>query len=141
MLVRVGGVVLLGHVVEEEEVGEGLEPVRERAADVDRDRVSLADVLGEGLAACPVEHDDARRALEAGEEVVLPSLVVVQAADHPFPGKGEVRLSRGPRQGALTVELGEPPALVGVPAERDAGDAFDHAPASALCARTKSFTS
>ena len=36
----------------------------------------------ERLAALAVEHDDAHRALEADEEIVLPALVVVQPADH-----------------------------------------------------------
>ena len=51
VLVGVGRVVLLGHEVTEEAVGERLVAVRVRAGDVERDGVVLADVLGERLAA------------------------------------------------------------------------------------------
>ena len=47
LLVGVGWVVLLGHVVGEQEVGERLEAVRVAAGDVERDRILVADVLGE----------------------------------------------------------------------------------------------
>ena len=62
VLVRVGGVVLLGHVVDEDEVGQGLEAVRAAPGHVDRDRVLVSDVLGERLAGLEVEDDDPRRA-------------------------------------------------------------------------------
>ena len=52
LLVRGGRVVLLGHVVAEEEIGERLEAVRVVPRNVDRGRVVVADVLGEALARC-----------------------------------------------------------------------------------------
>ena len=45
VLVGIGRVVLLGHEVREERVGERLVAVRVDAGDVDRDRVVVADVL------------------------------------------------------------------------------------------------
>ena len=82
MLVRVGRVVLLGHVVTEEEIGQGLEAVGVMPRDVDRDQVVVADVLRESVAALAIEHDDSSHALEAGEEVVLAPFVIVQTPDH-----------------------------------------------------------
>src|SRR6476619_5387426 len=92
VLVRVGWVVLLGHVVDEEQVGERLEAVRVAAGDVQRNGVLVADVLRERLARLAVEDDDAGHALEAAEEIVLATLVVVEAADHAGTREGEVRL-------------------------------------------------
>src|SRR4051812_20820170 len=88
VLVRVRRVVLTRDVVEEEEIGERLEAVRERAADPERDAVLVADVLRERLPGRRIEHDDAGRSLEAGEEVALP-LVVVEAADHALARERE----------------------------------------------------
>ena len=127
LLVGGGRVVLLGDVVTEEQIGERLEAVRVQAGDVDRDRVVVADVLGEGLAGRSVEHDDARRSLQAGEEVVLAALVVVKAADDALARERDVRLARRLRQQALAPELHEPAALVLEQAQRDADQAFDHA--------------
>ena len=48
-------IVLLGDVVQKQAVRQRLVPVRERAGDVDRDRIVVADVLRERLAALTVE--------------------------------------------------------------------------------------
>ena len=85
LLVRIRRVVLLRHVVTEEEIGERLEAVGVPSRDVDRDRILVTDVLGERLAALAVEHDDACRPLQADEQVVLAALVVVEAANHALP--------------------------------------------------------
>ena len=61
VLVRIRRVVLLRHVVDEQQIGERLEAVRVAAGDVEGDRVLVADVLGVGLTALAIEHDDARR--------------------------------------------------------------------------------
>ena len=106
VLVRIGRVVLLGDEVREERVGERLVAVRVDAGDVDRDRVVVADVLGERLAACvAVEHDDAHHSREADEEVVLAALVVVEAADHARARTREVHLPDRLRQRARAREL------------------------------------
>ena len=60
MLVGIGRVVLLGDVVEHQDVGQGLETVREIAWDVDGSEVVFTDVLAEGLTRVAVERDDAR---------------------------------------------------------------------------------
>lgn len=138
MLVRIGGVVLLGDVVTEHEVGESLEAVGVPAGDVDGDVVVLADVHREDLAALPVEDDGARGAAEAGEEIVLPSLVVVEPPDHPSPRERDVRLDGRLRQAAFASHLEKPPALVLGVRERNELDAVDHL--LAPCARTKSLT-
>ena len=82
MLVRVGRVVLLGHVVTEEEIGQGLKAVGVMPRDIDRDQVFVTDVLREGLAGLAIEYHHAGGPLQAGEEVVLAPFVIVQAADH-----------------------------------------------------------
>ena len=105
VLVGIGRVVLLGHVVAEQDVRQRLEAVRVDAGDVDRGRVVVADVLGERLAGRPVEDDDAGRSLEADEEVVLAALVVVQAADHAPAREAQVRLARRLREQRLAPEL------------------------------------
>src|SRR5215212_4918559 len=110
------------------------------ARDVDRDRVVLADVLGEDVAALAVEHDHARRSLQAGEEVVLPALVVVQAADRPATREGNVHLHRRLGQRALPPQLHEPAALVVEAAKRDPDEPVDHATRLTPFARTKSLT-
>ena len=66
------GVVLLGDVVAEEQIGQRLEAVRVRPGDVDRDGVVVADVLGERLAALPVEHDDPGHALRQAKRSSWP---------------------------------------------------------------------
>src|SRR5262249_42743851 len=81
-----------------------------------------ADVLGERLPARAVEHDDAHHALHADEQVVLPALVVVEAADDPAARPDEVRLADRFRQLRGAGELAEPPALVVVAAKLDPGD-------------------
>ena len=139
MLVWIGRVVLLGDVVAEQEIRQGLEAVGVPSRDVDRDRVVVADVEREGLTCLAVQHDDSRRPLETGEEVVLPALVVMQAADDPFPREGEVGLDGPLRQPALTPELHEPAPLVFEPAQRNDFDPFDHG-LLAPFARTKSLT-
>ena len=85
MLVGIGRVVLLGHVVEHQDVRQRLESVREIPRNVDGPEVVVADVFAESLACVTVERDNARPALQADEEVVLAALVVVQAADRPLP--------------------------------------------------------
>ena len=84
MLVRVGGVVLLGHVVEHQHVCQCLEAVRERPGDIDRGEVVVADVLAERLAALPVERDYPGATSQTDEQVVLAPLVVVKASDRPL---------------------------------------------------------
>ena len=134
VLVRVSRVVLLRDEVTEEAVGERLVPVRVDARHVDRDRVVLADVLGERLAGLAVEHDDAHHALEAEEEVVLSALVVVQRANHTLPRPSEIRLAHGLRQRARPHQLHEEPALVVETAQRNARDQRHHllAPVSSI---------
>ena len=112
MLVGRGRVVLLGHEVAEQAVRERLVTVGVDAGDVDRNRILVADVLGEGLVRLPVEDDDAHHPLETEEEIVLPALVVVEAAHHARPRVREVRLADRLRQVTRTRELREPPALV-----------------------------
>ena len=81
-----------------------------------------------------VEHDDARRALEADEQVVLPALVVVQPADDAAAREGDVRLARRLRQQALAAQLDEPAALVLEPLQREPEQPVDHgAGHSAAC--------
>ena len=58
VLVGVGRVELDRDVVAEEDVRQRLEAMRVVAGDVDRDRVVLADVLGERLARLAIENDD-----------------------------------------------------------------------------------
>jgi hypothetical protein len=123
VLVRLRRVVLLGHEVTEQTVGERFVAVRLRARDVERDRVVLADVLREGLAGLAVEHDDAHHPLQAEEEVVLAALVVVQRADHARAREREVRLADRLRQPARAHQLHEPAALVLMSTE---GDPRDH---------------
>ena len=72
------------------------------AGDVERDRVLVADVLGERLARVAVEHDDAGHALQAGEEVVLAALVVVEPADHAAARERDVRLHASASAAALS---------------------------------------
>ena len=85
MLVGVGRVVLLGDVVEHQDVGERLEAVCEISRDVHGGEVAVADVLAERLAGLAVERDDARTSLQANEQVVLATLVVVEASDRSLP--------------------------------------------------------
>ena len=129
MLVRIVGVVLLGHVVAEQEIGERLEAVCVAAGNVERDRVLVADVLAERLTRVAVEDDDPGRPLQAGEEVVLAAEVVVEPANHARPRERDVRLPGGPRQRALTPQLAEPAPLVLDATQRDAEQPFDHRPA------------
>ena len=126
LLVGVRRVVLLGHVVTEEEIGERLEAVSVASWDVDRHRILVADVLGERLAGLPVEHDDACHPLQADEEIVLATLVVVEAPNHALARERDVRLPRRLRQHALAPELHEPAALVLEALQRDPQQAIDH---------------
>src|SRR5213082_3468474 len=139
VLVGLGAVVFLGHEIREQTVGERLVSVRVNPRDVDGDGILVADVLGERLAGCAVEHDDAHHAAEAHEDVVLPALVVVQPTDDALARIREVRLAKRLRERALTGELAEPTALVLVPDELEALQAGDHRLTPAR--RTKSFTS
>ena len=82
MLVWIGRVVLLGHVVTEEEIGQRLEAMGVMPRDVDRHQIVVADVFREGLAGLAIEHHHAGSPLQAGEEIVLAPFVIVQAADH-----------------------------------------------------------
>ena len=133
-------VVLLGDVIEEQAVGERLEPVGMVARDENRRRIVVADVCREGLAALPFEHDDPHHALEARKQVGLAALVVVEAADHALARERQVRLLDGLGQRRGAHQLHEPAALVLETAQRDQLDAVDHA-LLAPFARTKSFTS
>ena len=85
LLVGVGRVVLLGHVVTEEEIRERLEAVGAPTGNVDPHGVVVADVLAERLAGLTVEDDHAGHPLQAREEIVLAPLVVVQAAQRSPP--------------------------------------------------------
>src|SRR5581483_4535728 len=125
--------------VAEEDVRQRLEAVREPMADVDGDRVPVADVLRGRLARLRVEHDDASRPGQAHEEVVLPPFVEVEPSDDAAAREREVRLARALGEPALAVELHEPPALVLEPAKRDPRDAVDHG-RFAPWRRTKSLT-
>src|SRR6185437_792906 len=58
------------------------------------------------------EPHDARLALQAHEEVVLPALVVVQPANRPLAREGDVRLPDRLRQKTRTGDLGQPATLV-----------------------------
>ncbi len=127
LLVRLRRVVLLRHVVAEEEVRERLVTVRVMPRNVDRDRVLVTDVLAERLAARTVEDDHTRRPLETGKEVVLAALVVVEPSDHALPGEDEIRLQRRPWERTLPPQLGEPAALVLKAVQRDAEEPLDHA--------------
>src|SRR5207244_7406641 len=108
------------------------------AGNVDGDRIVVADVLGERLAALEVEDDDPSRALDADEEVVLAPLVVVETADHALSRERDVRLPHPLLDPARAVDLDEPATLVLEPPERDPADALDHR--LAPCSRTKSLT-
>ena len=127
MLVGILGVVLLGHVVEEEAVRQRLVAVRVDARDVDADGIVVADVLGERLAALPVEHDDAHHPVHAQEEIVLPALVEVQPAHDPASRRDEVGLAERLRERPGAHQLREPAPLVLEPPERDPEDALDQA--------------
>ena len=138
VLVGIGGVVLLADVVEHQHVGQRLEAVREVAGDVDGREVVVADVLAERLARVAVERDDARTALKADEEVVLPALVVVQAADRALAREGDVRLADRLRQSARAGDLRQPAALVLEAAQRDSAAGCS---TRSGAARTRSITS
>ena len=126
-LVRIGGVVFLGHVVAEEDVGQRFEAVGVMTGHVERNRIVVADVLGESLAGGAVEHDDARHPLQADEQVVLAPLVIVEAADHTAMREVDVRLAGLLGQHALAAQLDEPAALVVEALQRDPEQAVDHA--------------
>src|SRR5581483_1484698 len=126
VLVRLGGVVLLRHVIEEQAVGQRLVSVRMAARDVDADEVLVADVLGERLTAIAVHDDDAGRPLKADEEVVLAALVVVEAADDALPRADEIRLPDRLRELRRAHDLAEPAPLVVEAAQRDPTDAVNH---------------
>ena len=130
VLVGRGGVVLLGDEVAEDTVGECLVPVGACTGNVDRDRVLLADVLGEPLTRLAVEDDDAHHPGEADEEVVLAALVVMEAANHAGTRLRKVHLPDRLRKVARTDQLGEPATLVLVPREWKPCD--DHRTASAI---------
>jgi hypothetical protein len=125
VLVRLRGVVLLRRVVDEEDVRQRLEPVRVLPRHVDGERVVVADVDADRLTALAVEDDDAGRPPEADEEVVLATVVVVEATDHTLARERHVRLARGLRQQAVAADLDEPAPLVLDPAQRDQEDALD----------------
>src|SRR5689334_23423982 len=96
------------------------------AGNVECDRVLLADVLAVRLAARAVEDDHAGGSGEAYEEIVLAALVVVQPANDPSAGEGDVRLQGRLRQRALASDLREPAALVLETPHREAKDSLDH---------------
>jgi len=138
VLVGVFRVVLLGHVVTKQKVGDRLEAVRIATGDVDADGVVAADVLAERLAALEIEDNDPSRSLQADEEIVLAALVVVQAPDHAPPRERDIRLPHRPVEPARPVDLDEPTTLVLEPPQRDPAHAFHQR--FAPCWRTKSFT-
>ena len=140
MLVRIGGVVLLGHVVAEEQIGQSLEAVGVPAGNPDRHRVVVADVDRERLAALAIEHHDAGDAVEAGEKVVLTALVVVQPSNNAPPRERDVRLPGRRGQRTLAPQLHEPAALILELAQGQHLDPIDHF-LLAPFARTKSLTS
>src|SRR5262249_24599507 len=121
LLVWIGRVVLLRYLVAEEEIREGLEAVGMPAGDVEGDGIVVADVLGVGLACRAVEDNDARHSQQAGEEIVLAALVVVQASDDALPRERHVRLDGRLRQDRLPAQLHEPAARVLETAQRYAG--------------------
>src|SRR5437899_11983419 len=92
VLVRVGRVVLGGDVVAEEDFRQGLVPVCVPTGYVDGDRVLVADVLREDRPGLTIEDDHPGGPAQAREEIVLTSLVVVEAADHSGSGEREVGL-------------------------------------------------
>ena len=94
LLVGIGRVVLLGHVIDEQQIGQRLEAVGVASRDVQRHGVVVADVLGERRAGEAVEHDDAGRPLQAGEEVVLATLVEVKAPDDALTRERNIGLDR-----------------------------------------------
>jgi hypothetical protein len=140
VLIGVGRVVLLGHVVTEEKIAQGLEAVGVPARDVHGDEVVLADVGRKRLPGLAVEDDNARRPLQTGEEVVLAPFVVVQAADDALAREGEVRLHHVLRQLAVPAQLGEPSTLVLEARQRDDLDPREGHGLLAPFARTKSLT-
>src|SRR5207244_3888175 len=104
--------------------GKSFVAVRVASGDVDGDRILVADVLGERLAALAIEHDDPHHPLQADEEVVLAALVIVEAADHALARPREIRLPDRLREPADACKLRKPAALVLVPRQRKAFD--DH---------------
>ena len=139
MLVGIVGVVLLGHVVTEEEIGQSLEAVGVPTGNPDRHRVVVADVDREGLAALAIEHDHASDPVERCKEVVLATLVVVEPADHSPAREGDVGLTGRRGQRALAPELHEPAAVILELAQGQHLDTVDHR-LFAPFARTKSLT-
>ncbi len=125
VLVGIGRIVLLGDVIDEQKVGQRLESVCMAPRDVQRDRVLVTDVLGERRPRRSVENDHARRPLKAREQVVLATLVVVEASDHAPAGERDVRLHRRARQQALAPKLAEPAPPVLIPTQRDPLDPLD----------------
>jgi hypothetical protein len=141
VLVGVVGVVLLRHVVAEEDIRQGLESVCIAPRDVESHRVLVADVLGEDFIGLEIEHDHPGGPLDAGKEIVLAPLVEVQAADHSSPREREVGLPGLLRQPTLPPELEKPAPFVLEAAQRDPPDPVDHTGALLTpCLRTKSLT-
>src|SRR5581483_535788 len=138
VLVRPVAVVLLRDEAHERAVRARLVAVCVDARHVDRDRVVVAAVLAERLAARTVEHDDAHRPGEADEHVVLAALVEMQASNDALARVGEVRLHERLRERARTSELAEPSTLVLVAHQLDTPQTVDHL--FTPVARTKSFT-
>src|SRR3989442_7722987 len=66
-----------------------------------------------------VERDDACTALQADEQIVLATLVVVQPTDRSLPREGDVRLADGLGQAAGPGNLRQPPPLVLETLQRD----------------------
>src|SRR5207302_711402 len=64
--------------------------------------------------------------LQTAEEIVLATLVKMQAADHAPPREGEVGLCRALRQQGIASQLHHPPALVLEASKRNQPDALDH---------------
>src|SRR5262249_41010285 len=106
--------------------------VRMPAGDVDRDGIVVADVLRERLPGLAVEHHDPDHPLEAHEEIVLPTLVVVQRTNHAASRPREVQLADRLRELRRTRELAEPPALVLVSLQLEPGDDHLLAPVSSI---------
>src|SRR5207249_307002 len=79
-----------------------------------------------GLSRVAIEDDDAGTPSQAGEEIRLTALVVVEPADDAGSREREVRLSHPGWKRTVPAELAEPAAVVLERVEREPEDAVDH---------------